>query len=138
MVKKTHQPKEIVVDGSNVAYNFRGNSFPPLLDNILLSWKSLKKLGFIPIVIVDYTLCRQIDQHKELKHLVDQEKIHKVPQEFKADSVILDLAFSRNAYILSNDRFRPYWKRYGKTNIERKRIPFKMIQGKFYYVQPAS
>ena len=124
--------KRIVLDGSNIAHNFRGNTQPPKLEHILLCVRYFVSKGVIPIVLVDYNLQYIIDDPKGLKVLFDKEIIHQVPKEIHADLLILQVALAENANILSNDLFRDYWDVFGREMIMNKRISFKIIEGKLY------
>lgn len=125
----------IVLDGSNIAHNFRGNTQPPKLDHILLCVRYFVSIGVIPIVLVDYNLQYIIDDPQGLKVLFDKEVIHQVPKEMHADWLILRVAQAEDAFILSNDLFRDYWDIYGRETIMNKRISFKIIEGKLYLYQ---
>jgi len=117
-----------VSDGSNVAFEQRDSNNKPKLSNILLLLETLKKLGIVNLkVICDRSLYYCIDDRKGYSQLIKKDIIIESPEGTPSDIFILQYAFQKNGYIISNDKFREFHSIFKKEWLESRRVSFKII-----------
>ncbi|HET7036420.1 MAG TPA: hypothetical protein VFI42_12125 [Thermomicrobiaceae bacterium] len=124
----------VVVDGSNVAWEDQNANGKPQIRNLRDMRKTLTRMGFDPIVIVDAALHHQIDQPDELDKLIDAGEIFQAPAGTDADYFVLETAKDRDAPFVSNDTERDYQDRF--THLRQRRIPFMIVDGHIELYQP--
>ncbi len=123
--------ENVIVDGSNVAWERPDNEGKPNLKNIDLAVSTLKQAGFKDIlVIVDAALRYQVSNIDEFDKAARSGKIHVMPAKVSADQFILRLAKERNAMVLTNDLFKEF--RDEMDDIDEKRIPYTILNGILY------
>ena len=116
-----------VVDGSNVAWEERGDADVPRMSNLVSMRRALEDRGFDPIIVVDATLQHEVDDPDQLEALLDDDTIRQAPAEADADEFILAIADEHDAVVVSNDRFEPYRNRF--PWIEDRRLPYMIVRG---------
>ncbi len=128
-------PSTIVVDGSNVAYEEPTEDGRPKVANLELALDCLRGQYGQIVVIVDAALHHQIDHPQELEKLLRRQTVHQAPADAAADYFVLSTADALHADVLSNDTFRQY---HGQWPwIERRRIPYMIVNGHFILYRPA-
>jgi hypothetical protein len=101
--KRQHE-RLAIVDGSNVAYGTTGDQ--PRIENIRLVRQKLEAEGYRPVVVVDAALRHHIDDPGAFERMLEEGKIQQAPAGTDADYFILSVAKDKDAYVVSNDRFR--------------------------------
>lgn len=126
--------KLYVIDGSNVAFEIRTPNKKPSLSNILKLMKYLKHLR-IPqfTVICDRSLFYCIDDKQKYSQLINEGIMIESPEGNPADIFILQLAYQKDGYIISNDKYREYYTIFGKNWVEMRRISFRIIDDVFCF-----
>ncbi|MCY7408694.1 MAG: hypothetical protein LH473_00330 [Chitinophagales bacterium] len=124
--------RDVVIDGSNVAYNSKGNAeSKPYLKNIIILIHELKRIGFTGVtVIVDASLKHRIADADKLKELKELANYMEAPAENPADIFIIQYVKRNHCLLVSNDTFRE-WKLtdpWSAENIDFYRMSF-MITG---------
>ena len=117
----------IVVDGANVAYEEQTQDGKPKVSNIVAVRRELVQLGYEPIIIVDASLRRQVDDSDQLERLIDEQVVREVPAGTDAAFFVVKTAEQQHARIVSNDRYRPYQDEY--PWIDERRVPLMIING---------
>lgn len=126
--------KIYVIDGSNVAFEQRTSDNKPKLLNLINLIENLKKLGITRVkIICDRSLYYCINDKKGYFQLINDGIIIECPEGSPSDIYILQYALQKNAYIISNDKFRDYYKSFDKDWIEDQRIAFKIIDEVFCF-----
>lgn len=116
-----------VVDGSNVAYEWRNEQLKPRFRNFELITEELRNKNFNPfLIIVDASLRHKIDSPEKLEEWIETQIIKQAPSKIDADHLILDIAQKNHAYILSNDNFKDYLEKY--PWIDEIRLPFSIVK----------
>ena len=117
-----------VIDGSNVAFEQRTSNNKPKLSNLIVLLETLKKLGIINLkIICDRSLFYCIDDRKRYSQLIKKGVIVESPEGTASDIFILQYAFQKNGYIVSNDKYREFHSIFKKDWVESRRISFKII-----------
>lgn len=123
-----------VIDGSNVAFEQRNSNNKPKLSKILILLKSLKKLGLNHIkIICDRSLYYCIDDRKGYSQLKKEGVIVESPEGTSSDLFILQYAFQKNGYIISNDKYREFFSIFNDEWVNNRRISFKIIDDVFCF-----
>ena len=123
-----------VADGSNVAFEQRTTDNKPKLSNLHNLVKNLKTLGIYNLkIICDRSLHYCIDNKESYYQLIKKEIVIESPDGTPSDILILQYALQKNAYIISNDKFRDYYKIFGKDWIKNQRISFRIIDDEIYF-----
>ena len=117
-----------VIDGSNVAFEQRTSNNKPNLSNLILLVETLKKLGIVNLkIICDRSLFYCIDDKKGYSQFIKKGIIVESPEGTTSDIFILQYAFQKNGYIISNDKYREFHSIFKKEWVESRRISFKII-----------
>jgi hypothetical protein len=126
--------KLYVIDGSNVAFEIRTPNKKPSLSNILKLMESLKHLRIRQFkVICDKSLYYCIDDKQKYSQLINEGIIIETPAGNPSDIFILQLAYQKEGYIISNDKYREYYSIFGKNWVESRRISFRIIDDVFCF-----
>ncbi|MBO7718763.1 MAG: Zc3h12a-like ribonuclease, partial [Methanosphaera sp.] len=117
---------KVIVDGSNVAYygqqpNEETGKITPSLKTLKVAISTLEKLGHEPIVLADAPLRHEIDDKDSFNEMIKNDEVFPVPAGTIADHYILNLAYEKDAKILSNDFFRDYQDEF--QDIPSRRLP---------------
>jgi hypothetical protein len=99
----------LIIDGSNVAMSTKSSKGS--IDYLIQALDWSKKSGYKPLIIIDESLFSHIDNKEGLKELV-KKGIVKVAKSVEADKLILKEAEEQKAFILTNDRFKEYQKKF--------------------------
>ena len=118
-----------VVDGNNVAYYGSWHNSPPKVQNLQLLMETLE--GMIQIIVVTSYLKYHIDKKTQLKALIKARRIIETPPKVDDDVIILSLAKTQGLKIISNDHFRPYYKTFNKSWIDKNRVSFDIKRHSF-------
>ena len=106
LVEENHP---ILVDASNVArHNPDPLSLSPLpkVANLLRMRDYLLRQGFFPVLLIaDANLRFHVDDREQYRLLVDRQIVRETPPGTSADETLLREARSRNASLITNDRF---------------------------------
>jgi hypothetical protein len=105
------QRRNVVVDGTNVAY-YLTHDGTPRVANLIRAYKSLVHAGLKPIIIVSSALKYKIDKEQHLRDLIDDGLVVEAPRGMDDYFKIIQLADRQNADIVSNDRFLNWIDRY--------------------------
>ncbi len=117
-----------IIDGNNISYGDYEDT--PRLENILCVYRKLKALGVKPYVVVSAALRHKIDDPAGLVEFLKQDDVAEAPAQRYDDFFVIQLAFEREAFIVSNDRFVD-WKRANPDmadEIERRRVALTFIE----------
>ena len=97
----------------------------------------IKKLNSFGIknykIICDRSLFYTIDNQEEYSELIENDSFIETPGGTEADFFILKFAKEIDAFIISNDMFKEFYKFFGKNWIKSKRITFKIIEGLLFF-----
>jgi len=96
--------RTVIVDGNNVAYHLSPNG-APLVNNLVLAYRSLTSRGFKPVFVISSALMHVIDKPDALRDLIAQLEVIEAPRGANDDLKIIQIALDRKAEIISNDRF---------------------------------
>lgn len=118
------------MDASNVAHSGKRQDDQPSLDKILLAVKTLKDMGYQPVLIADASLRHEIDRKEDFNQLLEEGKILQVPSGTTADHYLLKMAEEENGKILSNDAFREYNDEF--QDINSRRVPYNFKGNKIF------
>ncbi len=129
---KRLRDREVVLDGSNVAYNSANRKDQkPRVANILLMVRFLKTKGFERVsVISDASLRHRIEDPEKLPELEEAAEYIEAPAEKPADVFIIQHVRNTHCLLVSNDTFRE-WKTqepWVAENIDYYRLTF-LIRG---------
>lgn len=123
-----------VIDGSNVAFEQRNSKNRPKLSNLILLIKSLKSLGINNLkIICDRSLYYCIDDQDGLSQLKNNGLLIESPEGTESDIFILQYAFLKDGYIISNDKYRDFFSIFDQKWVENRRISFKIIDDVFCF-----
>ena len=128
--KKDLPYKYVVMDGSNVDHE--GSDDNPKLVNILNAKEKLESMGLEVITIVSASLRHKIDNPTELEKRIKRKEIIQTPAGKDNDIFIIQEAFEKDAFILSNDRFKD-WKEANPNKaeeIEQRTVTFSITDEK--------
>jgi len=126
--------KLYVIDGSNVAFEIRTPNKKPNVSNILKLMENLKHLRIRRFkVICDKSLYYCINNKHKYSQLKKEGIIIESPEGDPADVFILQLAYQKDGYIISNDKYREYHSIFSKNWIESRRISFRIIDDVFCF-----
>ena len=103
--------RTIVVDGNNVAYHLAPNG-APLVNNLVLAYRSLTSKNLKPVFVISSALIHVIDMPDALRDLIAQIEVVEAPRGTNDDLKIIQIAMDRRADIVSNDRFLEWIDRY--------------------------
>ncbi|MDO5851424.1 MAG: Zc3h12a-like ribonuclease [Methanobacteriaceae archaeon] len=131
---------KIIIDGSNVAYYGRKadettGKITPSIKTLKVAIETIKKLGHEPIVLADAPLRHEIDDKEQFNQMINNEEVFPVPAGTIADHYILNLAYEKDAKILSNDYFRDYQDEF--QDIPSKRLSYRVKDGRFQIGKPS-
>lgn len=110
-VNRRAERKVIVVDGSNVAFYMTEDGVPRL-ENIIMANHSLASAGFVPITVVSPALVHQVDKDEQLLKMIAAKRVIQAASGVDDDLAIIRTAESKNADIVSNDRFLDWLDKY--------------------------
>jgi len=96
--------RTVIVDGNNVAYHLAPEGIP-LVNNLILAYRSLTRRGLKPIFVVSSALMHAIDKPDTLRDFMAQLEVVEAPRGTNDDLKIIRVAMDRKADIISNDRF---------------------------------
>lgn len=100
---------DIIIDGSNVAYDNVPKGQQPRYQNIILALDYYRRKNLRAKVIVDASLRHKIDQKEAFQEALDNKLISQAPSRVEADEYILRLALShKDSKIVSNDDFKDW------------------------------
>lgn len=100
---------EVLIDGSNVAFDNVPKDDSPRLQNILLALDYYKGKNLDCRVIVDASFRWKIDDKEAFQKALDDKLFYQSPSGVSADEYILRLAsFYSDAMIVSNDDFKSW------------------------------
>ena len=123
-----------VIDGSNIAYEERSSDNKPKLSNILILKKKLERAGIDNYkIICDFSIYHCIDEQEQYSQLIKNKEIIEVPSGAKADIFILQYSHNKNAYIISNDRFKEHFDLFDKDWLEERQISFMITDNEIYF-----
>jgi len=123
-----------VVDGANVALAIKTDDSKAKLSNIQLLANKLDSLGIKSYVILcDKSLQHRINDKNEYFEYVKNNEIIETPAGTQADPFILQYARKKDAYIITNDRYKDHYDRYGEAWIKEKRISFTIIDNNIFF-----
>jgi len=123
-----------IVDGANIAFEARSSKNKPKLSNILALIEKFERNKIENYkVICDRSLFYCIDNKKEYSQLIKNSRIIESPENIPADVFVLQVAFNKNAYMISNDQFKEFHSIYTKEWISKNRISFRIIDGIIYF-----
>ncbi len=123
-----------VVDGANIAFEVRTAKNKPRLTNIHTLIKKFERNNIQNYkIICDRSLFYCIDDKKNYAHLLKNDNVLESPENVPADVFILQFAFDKNAFIISNDRFKNFNMLYEDNWINKHRISFRFIENKIYF-----
>lgn len=131
---KKIQDRKVVIDGSNVAHNSRGNAnSKATFSNILFMIEDLKKRGFTEITIMsDASLKHKVSDKEKLEEIKAQCEYLEAPAEIQADIFIIKYVKMHHCLLVSNDIFRE-WKNqdpWVALNIDFYRLSFMITNEK--------
>lgn len=107
-VSPTHA---VIVDGNNVAYHLAPEG-KPLVNNLVLAYRSLTTKGLRPVFVISSALVHAIDKPDALQMFMSQVEVVEAPRGINDDQRIIQAAQDRRADIVSNDRFLDWIDRY--------------------------
>ncbi len=124
--------KQIIIDGSNVAWygKQKEKNESPSITSIALVIDALRKKGYKNILcLVDASLQHQVNDTALLEQLEKKKLIKSVPSKSVADSYIIKYAEQKNAFIVTNDRYRDWAQKNSwlADNIDHIRIDFMIV-----------
>ena len=126
-----YNKREIIVDGSNIAWETPKNSKTADLENLKMAHKSLKESGFKNIqIVVDASLRYRVGNVDSFDELAKNKFFKVLPAKVDADLFILRLSEKSGAFILSNDLFKEFREEFAW--IDKKRIPFSILDNSFF------
>lgn len=129
----------LVIDGSNIAWHGgnRDKGDIPEVKYIIELRMQLLNIGFTKIIIFcDPSLPRVIDDKKTLKHLIEEKIVILTPNEIKEidDHYVLQYAKKVDGYVIvEKDKYRNWYKQYGKKWVKSKRITSTYVEGIFLF-----
>ena len=104
----TFQFNIAVIDGTNIAWGDYEDY--PKYKFLQSTYKKLIDLGVKPYIVVSAALRHKIDQPIELVEFLKQDDVCEAPAQRADDFFVIQLAFAKDAFIVSNDRFKD-WKK---------------------------
>jgi hypothetical protein len=123
-----------VIDGANIAYEVKTKDNKPKISNLLMTINKLDLYGILKYkIICDRALFYRIDDQKSYKKHVKEKRIIETPEGTPADIFILQLAHEKNAFIISNDKFKNFYPIFEKKWIIQKRISFRIIEEDIFF-----
>lgn len=122
------------IDGSNLAFEIRDSQNKPRFSNILKLQETLRKSDIFNYrIICDRSLYYCIDEKSNYSKVIQKGLIIESPEGTTSDIFILQLAYEKNGYIISNDKFKDFYSIYDEAWIENYRISFKIIDEEIYF-----
>lgn len=133
-ITRAVEERHVVLDGSNVAHNSRGNHYSvPKVENLQRMIDELTKRGFKDIkVIVDASLKHKIDDRDALEAFAETIDYFESPPNTSADIFVINHVKRHNCLLISNDLFRE-WKAIDPwigDNIDYYRLTFNITDKK--------
>jgi len=132
---ETHkiENRHVVIDGSNVAYNSKGDkNKKPRLENLILLVTFLQEKGFEEIAIIsDASLRHAVEDKVNQDALEEMANYMEAPAKTSADQYLIHYVRHHHCLLITNDTFRE-WKirdKWVAENIDFYRNSF-MIEGK--------
>ena len=125
---ETFQFNTAIIDGNNIAWGDYEDY--PKFKFLKSTYNQLRDLGVKPYVVVSAALRHRIDQPIELVEFLKQDDVAEAPAERPDDFFVIQLAFKREAFIVSNDRFKD-WKKANPDladEIENRRVALTFIE----------
>lgn len=124
------RPK-VYIDGANIAHE---DSETILASRIEIAFEELKKLGFEPHVLLPNYIEKKMKDSEIVKKLINERRLSLISNH--DDEVLITIANKKDAYILTNDRFKDHkqkdwWSQDIDKWIETKIIPYEFIEGEF-------
>jgi len=124
----TFQFNTAIIDGTNIAWgDYEDN---PQFRFIISTYNRLKDLGVKPYVVVSAALRHHIDEPVALVDFLKQQDTAEAPANRNDDFFVIQLALRRNAFIVSNDRFKD-WKKANPDlaeEIDNRRVALTFIE----------
>ena len=84
-------------------------------------------------VICDKSLYYCIDDKQKYLQLINEGIVIETPEGNPSDIFILQLAYQKDGYIISNDKYREYFAIFGKNWVKNRRISFRIIDDVFCF-----
>lgn len=128
---------KFVIDGANIARydvdNDNGDSKGKVWKlKVLID--TMESLGISDYkVMFDRTLTYTIDDPDAYENLLKRDNFLEMTGGTQADNFILQYAKKEDAYIISNDMFRDFYKIYGRDWIVEKRIAFQFVDKYLFF-----
>ena len=125
---ETYQFQTAIIDGNNIAWGDYEDY--PKFKFLTSVYNQLRELGVKPYVVVSAALRHRIDQPIELVEILKQDDVAEAPANRPDDFFIIQLAIKREAFIVSNDRFKD-WKKANpelSDTIEDRRVALTFIE----------
>jgi len=132
--KQAPQPEniDVIIDGSNVAYDNVPRGQPPRFRNIITALNFYQRREMNCRIIVDAALRHKIDDREAFSRAIDDKLFYQAPFGVRADNYILKLALLHpKAKIVSNDEFRDLLTNSDFKEIKRERLTKFKINGEF-------
>lgn len=122
---------KVYVDGANIAHEDSKTISVSRVEDVI---DELEKLGLIPHVLLSNYIIKKIKYQEIVNKLVNEGKISPISND--DDEALITVAYKKNAFFLTNDRFKnhkkkEWWSPELSKWIESKRIPYEFIEGKF-------
>lgn len=125
---ETFQFSSAIIDGNNIAWGDYEDY--PQFRFLISTYNRLKELGVKPYVVVSAALRHRIDRPIDLVDFLMRDDVAEAPADRPDDFFVIQLAFRRDAFIVSNDRFKD-WKRANPEladEIDNRRVALTFIE----------
>jgi hypothetical protein len=123
-----------VIDGANVILSEKDDFGRGRVSNIYELRNKLKSYGLSNFkILCDSSLKYKVDQKDLFEAMIENKEIFEMPAERDADLFILKYAKRKNGFIITNDRYKDYYKQFGKSWIKERRITFALIDGEILF-----
>ncbi|MHA1984916.1 MAG: NYN domain-containing protein [Candidatus Hodarchaeales archaeon] len=122
----------IVLDGNNIAYSSLDKG-KPKISNLVETLNKLASNSNVDLVaaFISAKLRHTIDRPKILEEMLKEGILTQTPAEVDDDFFVLECAEEFDAFVVSNDLYRPQRKQYPWIN--EKRVPFVVVRGKIIF-----
>lgn len=122
---------KVYIDGANVAHKDGKTISVSRIENVI---DEFEKLGLIPHVLLSNYVIKKIKNPTIVNKLINEGRISPISND--DDEALITFAYKKNAFFLTNDRFKDHKKKEWWSSelskwIESKRIPYEFIEGKF-------
>ncbi len=118
---------DVIVDGSNVAWEEQTGDGKPRVANLLAMAEALAEHEMEAVSVVDASLRHQVDDADELEELIDAQRVRQAPADTEADLFVLRLAEEFDALVVSNDTFDERTDEF--PWVQQRRVPFMIVHG---------